>query len=212
MNDAELEEQFYYYPNKMGRIILLALEDVIGRNGVNAVLNLANLNHLVNNYPPNNFDRDFRFNYLGGIHHALDTMYGHYAGRGLATRTGRAYFKHGLREFGSVLGVSNLTFRLLPLKMKLKVSIEAFAELFNNHTDQIVRLEEKPDMFYWHTELCPICWGRKTDSPCCHLVVGMLQESLFWASGGKHFMVEEVSCIARGDTTCTIHIDRHPLD
>ncbi|MHA2428543.1 MAG: 4-vinyl reductase [Candidatus Hermodarchaeia archaeon] len=212
MIDAELEEQFYYYPNKMGRIILLALEDVIGQNGVNAVLNLADLHHLINNYPPNNFDRDFSFSYLGGIHHALDTMYGQRAGRGLATRTGRAYFKHGLREFGSVLGISNLTFRLLPLKMKLKVSIEAFAELFNSHTDQIIRLEEKPDMFCWHTELCPICWGRVTESPCCHLVVGMLQESLFWVSGGKHFMVEEVNCVARGDPTCSIQIDRHPLD
>ena len=47
----------FYYPNKIGRIILLATEEVMGRNGVNAVLNLARLRHLVNSYPPNNFDR-----------------------------------------------------------------------------------------------------------------------------------------------------------
>jgi hypothetical protein len=33
----------YHYPDKMGRIILLALEDVMGRNGVNAALNLTQL-------------------------------------------------------------------------------------------------------------------------------------------------------------------------
>jgi len=42
----------YYYPNKIARIALLALEDVMGKNGVNAILNLANLQHLIDNYPP----------------------------------------------------------------------------------------------------------------------------------------------------------------
>ena len=41
-----------YYPNKMARIALHALEDVMGKNGVNAILNLADLPHLVDN-PPN---------------------------------------------------------------------------------------------------------------------------------------------------------------
>lgn len=212
MTDNAREQQTFYFPNKMGRIILLSLEEVIGRNGVNAVLNLAGLQHLINNYPPNNFDLSFRFDDLGGMHQALDTMYGPRAGRGLALRAGRACFQHGLREFGSVLGISDLAFRLLPLKMKIKVGIETCAELINNYSDQVVELEEKSDMFYWHTERCPVCWGRVTDAPCCHLAVGVLQESLFWVSGGKYFMVEEVSCIAQGDQTCTFHIARQPLD
>jgi len=212
MTDTAQEQQTYYYPNKMGRIILLSLEEVIGHNGVNAVLNLAGLQHLINNIPPNTYDLGFRFDDLGSINQALDTMYGPRAGRGLALRVGRACFKFGLREFGSVLGIADLAFRLLPLKMKIKVGIEAFAELLNNYTDQIVWLEEKPDRFIWHTERCPVCWGRVTDSPCCYLSVGVLQESLFWVSGGKYFVVEEVSCIAQGDQTCTIHIPRQPLD
>jgi predicted hydrocarbon binding protein len=51
-----------------------------------------------------------------------------------------------------------------------------------------------------------------TDSPCCQLNVGLLQETLFWVSGGKYFMVEETSCIANGDQTCTIHLSRQPLE
>ena len=53
---AEESRAQYYWPNKMGRMMLLALEDVMGKNGVNAVLNLAKLRHLINNYPPNNLD------------------------------------------------------------------------------------------------------------------------------------------------------------
>ena len=41
----------------MGRMMMLALEDVMSRNGVNAVLALAQLEHRVNHYPPDNLDR-----------------------------------------------------------------------------------------------------------------------------------------------------------
>ena len=204
--------QMYYYPNKIGRIILLAMEEIMGRNGVNAVLNLAKMRHLINNYPPNNFDKQFNFNEVAAIQQALEDMYGPRGGRGLALRAGRACFKYGLKEFGPVLGIADLAFRLLPLNMKLKVGAEVFADTFNKYSDQRVRLGEEDDRILWHNELCPICWGRKTDTPCCHLAVGIIQEALYWVSGGKNFSVQEIACTACGDGICTIAIDKKPLD
>ncbi len=201
-----------YYPNKMVRIILLAMEEVMGRNGVNAVLNLAKLRHLVNNFPPNNFDRQVTFDELGAMMQSLDDMYGPRGGRGLALRAGRACFKYGIREFGPVLGIADLAFRLLPLTMKLKVGADVFAETFNKFTDQTVILGEEPDRFLWQNTRCPMCWGRQSDTPCCHLAVGILQESLYWVSGGKNFEVQETACIASGDEACTFVIDKKPLD
>ena len=46
MNLATSEEVTYYYPNRMGRIVLIAMEEVLGRHGVNAVCNLGKLHHL----------------------------------------------------------------------------------------------------------------------------------------------------------------------
>ncbi len=202
----------YYYPNKMGRIILLAMEEVMGRNGVNAILNLAHLKNLVNNYPPNNFDRQFSFEEVGALQQSLEAMYGPRGARGLALRAGRACFKYGIREFGPVLGIADLAFRLLPLGMKLKVGFEVFAETFNKFSDQVVRLGEERDRFRWIIDRCPVCWGRQTDEPCCHLAVGILQEGLYWVSGGKSFLVEETACIANGDKACVIVIEKRPLD
>ena len=104
-----------------------------------------------------------------------------------------------------------MAFRLLPLSTKLHTGTKAFADLFNKHTDQKVRVEEKEDQIFWHIERCPLCWQRKADEPVCHLAVGLLQEALYWLSGGKIFNVEETACIARGDGACTIVIDRVPL-
>lgn len=210
MTDQQSEE--YFYPNKMGRIILLAMEEIIGRNGVNAVLNLKGLTKLINNYPPNNLDLKFPFKDLSSIQMGLEALYGLRGGRGLALRSGQACFKYGLREFGSVLGITDLGFRLLPLPTKLRVGADIFAETFNKFSDQRVRVEEDNDRIFWHIERCPVCWGRQADHPVCHLAVGILQESLYWISAGKFFNVEEISCIAQGASTCTIIVDKEPLN
>jgi predicted hydrocarbon binding protein len=202
----------FYYPNKMGRIILLSMEEVIGHIGVNAVLNLANLNYRINNYPPNDLEKGFSFTELSKIQDALEGLYGPRGGRGLALRTGRVCFKYGLREFGPLLGVTDMSFRLLPFDSKLRAGADLFAEAFNKYSDQRVRVEEQTDRFLWHIDQCPICWKRQTDVPVCHLAVGILQESLYWASGGKVYNVEETTCIAMGDPACTIVIEKKPLD
>jgi hypothetical protein len=65
-----------YYPNKIARIAIQALEDVMGKNGLNAILNLANLTELIDHYPPNNLDRQFDFADFSAMVGALEEMYG----------------------------------------------------------------------------------------------------------------------------------------
>ncbi|HDN79841.1 MAG: 4-vinyl reductase [Chloroflexi bacterium] len=202
----------YYYPNKMARAYLMGLEEVLGRNGLNAVLNFAKLRHLVDRMPPNNLNKEFSFEEFAAIQEALEEMYGPRGGKGLALRAGRATFKYGLREFGAVLGMADLALRVLPLSVKLRVGLNAFAETFNRFSDQIVRLEEDDQRFIWVNERCPVCWGRHTDAPCCHAAVGILEEGLRWGSGGKTFKVEEITCIAVGDDACRFVIPKTPTE
>jgi hypothetical protein len=201
----------FYYPNRMGRIILLSMEEVMGRSGVHAVLKLASLSHLIENYPSDNTELAFPFKTLGGITHMLENTYGPHGGRGLALRVGRACFNYGVRQYGTQLGLTEMAFRLLPLPKKVSAGARVLAELFNNFTDQRVRVEEAEGKLLWHIDRCPLCWERQAHDPVCHLAVGLLQEALYWLSGGKVFNVEEQTCIATGDTTCTIVIDQSPI-
>lgn len=210
MNNSQTSQ--YFYPNQLGRMILMGMEEVVGRIGVNAVLNQGNLSHLIDNYPPNTMDREFKFEYLGAIQQAFEKIYGVRGGRGLSIRVGRACFKHGLREYGPVLGFTDLAFRLLPLDEKLRTGAAIFAEIFNRFSDQRVVVDEDDECFYWKIERCPVCWGRTSDAPVCHLAVGLLQESLYWVSGGKFYNVEEVECIAMGDAVCCIVVEKKALD
>ena len=198
----------YYYPNRMGRIILLSMEEVMGRNGVNALLKLASLPSLIENYPSDNTEPAFSFSTVSSLTEMLEQAYGPHGGRGLALRIGRACFNYGVRQYSTQLGVTEMAFRLLPLPGKLHAGASALAQLFNNFTDQRVRVEDDNGTILWHIERCPLCWERKAHDPVCHLAVGLLQEALYWLSGGKVFNVEEKTCIAAGDQTCTIVIDQ----
>ena len=201
----------YHYPNRMGRIILLSMEEVMGRTGVNAVLRLASLSSLIENYPPDDAVLSFPFSIVSSLGETLEQIYGPHGGRGLALRIGRACFNYGVRQYGTQLGLTEMAFRLLPLPLKLNAGAKAFAELFNNFTDQRVRVEEDDTQLFWHIDRCPLCWQRHVHEPVCHLAVGLLQEALYWLSGGKVFNVEEKTCIAAGDQTCTIAIDKFPF-
>jgi predicted hydrocarbon binding protein len=201
----------FYYPEKMGRIVLQAVEEVIGLNGIHSALQLASLKALIDNYPPPSTERKFAFETLSKLLSTLEQAYGPRGGRGVALRVGRVCFKYGLKEYGTQLGLTELAFRLLPLSTKLRVGARSFSELFNRHTDQVVRVEETDAKILWHIERCPLCWERHEAEPVCHLAVGLLQESLYWLSGGKLFNVEETSCIARGDACCTIEIEKTPI-
>jgi hypothetical protein len=203
--------QTYNYPNRMGRIIFLAMDEILGRNGVNAIANLAGFPEFIDHYPKNNLDLAFSFQAISQLQDALEEFYGPRSGRGVALRIGRACFQHGLREFGPLFGLTDLAFRLLPLGARIKIGAASFADIFNKYTDQQVRLEDRGDILLWHIERCPLCWQRHSDSTCCQMAVGLLQEALFWVSGGKYFNVEESHCIGKGDPACTIVIEKTPM-
>ena len=201
-----------YYPNKIGRIYLMAMEEVMGKGGINAVLNLAKLPHFIDNYPPNNLDRELDFSDFTAINQAIEEMYGPRGGRGLALRAGRASFAQGLSEFGALVGASELAFKVVPLGTKLKVGLRAMAETFTRFSDQESYVTEEEDRFIYTIKYCPVCWGRKTDRPVCFAAVGILQEGLRWVSGGKDFRVEEIACHAKGDEFCQFAVYKEPLN
>ena len=201
----------YYYPQKMGRLILQGMEEVMGTSGVNTVLHLGSLDSIIEYYPTTSSERTFSFETVSALQASLEKVYGPRGGRGVALRVGRSSFRYGLKEYGSMLGLTEMAFRLLPLPTKLRTGARVFADLFNKHSDQKVRVDESENKIYWIIEHCPLCWERKADEAICHLAVGVLQEALYWLSGGKVFSVEETACVARGDETCTIVIDQTPL-
>jgi len=202
----------YNYANKIVLITLKALEEVMGTNGLNAILNLAHLPHLIDNYPPDNLNREFNFADFSAVNLALEEMYGPRGGRGLALRAGRAAFADALRNFGALAGAGDLAFKVLPLPAKLRIGIPAMAKIFSQISDQYTTVEEQENEYIYTIHRCPVCWGRKdSDKPVCFIAVGLLQEGLKWVSGGSEFRVNESKCVAINDDVCEFIIQKTPI-
>ena len=202
----------YYYPNRMGRIILQSMKQELGAQPLQEVLQAVGLEQLQTTLPLNNFDKRFPFEQVSALQAATEQVFGVRAGRQRNTRIGRGTLGLGLKDFDPVLGIADLPLRLMPLGMKFRVGLDVFARVFNQFTDQGVKLSEGDGFHLWIIERCPVCWHRQSDEPCCQLAGGLLEEALFWASGGRRFKVEETGCVAAGAATCTFRIDKHPLD
>ena len=205
-------ESGLYYPNKFGLITFQSLEDVMGRNGLRALLNLVNLTKYIENYPPDNFSKEFDFAEKTAFGLALEEMYGPRGGRGLALRVGRAIFRGAIEDFGALAGIGDIAFKVLPLKIKLRIALPVMAKNFSKISDQYTSIEEKDSEFVYTVHQCGDCWGRTgADKPICFGTTGFLQESLKWISGGHEFRVNESRCHAMGDEVCEFIIQKNPI-
>jgi hypothetical protein len=196
----------------MGRILLLSMKKELGAEQVQNVLRAAGHERLLSTMPLGNFDKSFPFETVSALQSATEEVFGVRAGRQINLRIGRGTLELGLKDFDPLLGIADLPMRLMPLGMKFRVGLDVFARVFNQFSDQVVKLSETEQHHLWIIERCPVCWGRHADDVCCHLAAGLLEEAIFWGTGGRRFHIEEVACIAAGAPTCTFRIDKRPLD
>lgn len=202
----------YYYPNRFGLILFDALEEIMGRNGLNAILNMAGLSQFIDNPPPDEMDKGFDFAYISALNQALEEMYGPRGGRGLQLRLGRVLFAQGLANFGALVGASDLAFKVLPLQAKLKAGLPAVAKVFDSLSDQTSYVKDSgEDHFLYIIDRCSMCWGRQVERPGGFIAAGIIEESLRWLSGGRTFRVDQMTCMGMGHENCTFAVYKEPI-
>lgn len=204
-----LSNRKYYVTNRYARIILGGYEEILGRDRFALALSHASLDSLLADFPPDDLDSETEFASFSALGMALEQMYGQRAGCGLAIRAGRAAISELLHAFGAQMGVDRVSFKLLPLREKIGVGLQGFADLLGEVSDQLAVVTEQPDRFLFTLPRCATCWGREqVDRPVCCQMTGMLQEWVAWLAAGQDWPVVETRCIARGDEVCEFAIPK----
>ena len=199
-------------PQRMGRVLHLAMEEILGAEGLRSLLECAGLVPGETTGAEFMEDGQFASSKLERALAALEQLYGGPGGRGVSLRIGRACFGYGLREYGDALGVTSTSFRLLPFPKKVRTFASALREMFDSMSNGCVRVEEEDGKVRWIMEKCPFCHGQHADQGICTLPAGLAEEALYWLSGGKMFQVQEAACMAQGDPACILQVDETPLD
>ena len=198
-------------PNVMLRNLLEAIAEVLGENGLKAVLNTAGLQRFIDNYPPNNMELGVTFADYGAIQQAVEDVIGPRGAKVILIRIGRATFRYALKEKPAVLGLAGLVFKALPRVARMKLVLASLARAATRDVNQPTDIEEHDEHFLFVVDECPCHWRGKKDKPVCFVTVGVLNGALRWATG-KNFKVQEVNCIAMGDDACRYRIDKKPLE
>ncbi len=198
-------------PNASLRVLFLSMEDVMGRHGVNAVLNATGLARFVNHYPPADLEPCVLFDDYATVVKAVEEFYGPRAARASLIRVGRATFQYALKEHPASLGLAGLALKLLPLNLQVKAVLSNMADAMSKGLNEKAHVEEQQDCYLFVKEECAPCHGRKADRPLCFTSIGGVLEGLRWATG-RNFEVMETTCKATGGSNCTFRIARTPID
>ena len=198
---------------KLSQVLLLGMEEVLGAEQVNELLHLCGFSPLKHGLRPNQLDVQIDYRDLAGIRSAIEQKYGPRSGQGLALRSGSESFKYGLRLFGRETGLLDMSFRLQPTSAKIKTGLTSLAALFSRISQGPIRIDETTDQYLWQMDPCPLCWQDPSGRISCPSLIGLLQEFLYWSSGGKRFQVRDHQLVVLEDQPrCSLLIDKYAFD
>ena len=199
------------YPNSNLYVLILAAEEVLGKNGLASILNKGKLSYLVGKYPPNDMKPEVPFSLYGQVQQAIEEFYGLRGARAILMRVGRALFRYSLHEQPTLMGIASLGLKALPQEARQKLILSRLVDAASNHFNMPSELAETDDSFMITRTACP-CQFRPRDpqsGPCDHVTIGTTQEALRWATG-REFRVTQVQCLNIGDPLDEFQIDKTP--
>ena len=189
--------------NRRVRFVLLAIQDVMGRNGLNATLKLAGLQRYINSLPPANRAGDLRASEYAALIQAIETLLGSGA-RGQLNRIGHAAFHHLVAADQTRWNVIAFLNRFLPARDGLRRSLAQLARHLAEPDGQVGVFSDDRQLLFVD-DSSDATHGRRRASEICWLTAGQIQECLRWAAGAN-YNVTEVACKAKGDSGCRFEI------
>ena len=137
------------------------------------------------------------------LQEAMRTYFGRGA-RGVLLRMGQRLWNHLLDDAAFGIKAQAAVIRRLPLTTRRKPTLELLAKFISAQADSIkVHTLDMDLLLVDHAS--PSTHDQSTSAPICFVTMGLIRESLFWATG-KNYDVEEIHCKAMGEHTCEFKI------
>lgn len=191
--------------NALVRQALVAAQEVMGENGLSAVLRTSGLERYVGNFPPDDMNPSIQTSQYARLNAAIEEFYGR-GGPGILKRIGKASFEYAVREQAAILGIAGVALKLLPERQRIKFILNSMVGALKKSNPQVEAwVDDSGERLAYLESTCAICYGRQSDKPVCHLYIGSISEAVRWAAG-YNYRVIETHCIARGDPYCRFEV------
>ena len=191
--------------NTLVRQALVSAQEVMGENGLNAVLRASSLERFIGNFPPDDLKPAIQSIEYAKFNQAIEDFYGR-GGRGMLRRIGKASFQYAVREQAALLGIAGAAMKLLPEKQRIKFILNSMVGALKKSNSQVEAwVDESGEKIAYVESTCAMCHGRKSNDPVCYLYVGSISEAVAWATNQPH-EVSETHCMAKGDPYCRFEV------
>jgi predicted hydrocarbon binding protein len=201
-------------PNAVLRLLFLSAEEVMGAEGMKAMLNGAGLAQFIGHYPPDNLEPAATFTQYGRVEQAIEDLYGPRGARAILLRAGRRSFQYGQKEHPASLGLSGQDIESMPalsIQEKMRWPLRQMVAAVTKTMNQPATLDEDGEGFLVAVGRCVCEYRPRHQQPCCLVAVGAIGEAMHWLTG-RRFDVEEITCLNLGADACRYRIPKTPKD
>jgi len=196
------------YVNALLLQMLRGVEDVLGSNGLHAVLRASDLSRYINNPPHNNLESGVEAREYARLNAAIEEFTGR-AGKGMLKRIGRSSFRWGIKEQSAVMGLAGIALKALPSRLRKRAILLGLRKGLMDVVEYgLVDVQDVDGVMVYTDYACTICHTRHADHAICHLYAGTLGEAMVYATGKdfREFDIVETHCKAKGDGFCRFEI------
>lgn len=180
--------------NVVIRVTLDATEDVMGKNGMKALMNYAGMSHLIDNMPDYSPEKGFTDDELKAIDQSFLKILGLSGTMALYRVIGKAAGRYPIE-----LGIFDFL-KDLPADEKLLKVIEQIP-IFTGRGEVF----KEGDTIVYNNPQCAFCEGQESKRPVCSFVSGLMDEFIRW-SGKEGMRAVETQCKAMGHDACRYEI------
>ena len=195
--------------NKACRVILLGVNEIIGKNGLKSVLNYTGLTKYIDNLPPNDTEKTGpKISEVAKLSEGIEEIYGKNGARAILLQVGRMQAKWGVEENPDIAKAAQTAMSQMSESDRAKVILNYTADTISKQLDTETWIEQDGDVYFYKDKSETHCFNRKSEVPVCHTAVGFLAGLVAWAVGNNGWKVEETGCMAMGEPMCTYRISK----
>jgi predicted hydrocarbon binding protein len=195
--------------NMTFRVMLLGINEIVGRNGLDVVLNFTGLTKYRNAFPPNNdLVEDCRISEATGLDKGVEEIFGGNGAAAILVQVGKKQALWGLEENREVSGQLKESMEGKDDVERIKMILNITAAIISAQMNTEVWIEEDDGAVYYCDRGGTHCFNRTGSQPVCFVTVGFLLGLVEWATGNNDWKVKETRCIALGHEYCVYRITR----
>ncbi len=201
-------------PNSLIYVTLITIDDLIGVNGRNSILNISGLSKFRDNPPPNNAEIESNAVDFSAIVKGTIDVIGMSGAKAIMRNSGRRGFQFVVEKSPELFGLVGIELKKLGsdderiMAINSAISYETNRIFGEGHQE----FKKTDDGYEIRINRCSWCHAiHGTSAPVCFAEEGFDDEAVFWATGKRHKVVE-TECRAMGADACVFTISGKPIE